>query len=156
MSDPAIEAEDLFKTFPGDVVAVDGLDLTVPRGTVYGLIGRNGSGKTTTLRLLAGILYPERGRARILGEEMWGASASVKARLGYVSQLQRLHQWMTLEELCHYASHFYDRWDGPHARSLAEHFDLDWGHPVGWMSGGQQQKAGLVLALAARPEVLIL
>jgi ABC-2 type transport system ATP-binding protein len=156
MSDLAVVAEDLYKTFPGGVVAVDGLDLSVPRGTVYGLIGRNGSGKTTTLRLLAGILYPERGSARILGEEMWGAPPTVKARMGYVSQLQRLHQWMTLEELCHYASHFYERWDPDHARWLAEHFELNWDRPVGWMSGGQQQKAGLALALAARPEVLIL
>jgi ABC-2 type transport system ATP-binding protein len=156
MSDLAVETRDLYKTFPGGVVAVDGLDLAVPRGTVYGLIGRNGAGKTTTLRLLAGVLYPEGGFAHVLGESLWQAPPEKKARLGYVSQLQRLHQWMTLEELCHYVSHFYEKWDAPHARWLADHFELNWDRPVGWMSGGQQQKAGLVLALAARPEVLIL
>src|SRR5258706_14775280 len=114
MSDVAIEARGLTKTFPG-VVAVDDLDLTVPRGTVYGLIGRNGAGKTTTLRLLAGILLPERGDALVLGREMWTAPPEERQDVAYVSQLQKIHQWMTTEELCHYASHFYDRWDMPYA-----------------------------------------
>src|SRR6185295_13994335 len=156
MSDAAIEATDLYKIFPGGVTAVDGLDLSIPRGTVYGLIGRNGAGKTTTLRLLAGVLLPDQGSARVLGREMWSATPEERAKMAYVSQLQRLHQGMTIEELCHYASHFYERWDMAYARELADHFEVDWDRPVGWMSGGQQRKAGILLAFAARPQVLIL
>ena len=156
MSDAAIEARGLYKTFPGGVVAVDGLDLTIPRGTVYGLIGRNGAGKSTTLRMLAGVLIPERGNALVLGREMWSATPEERAAMAYVSQLQRLHEWMTTEELCHYASHFYERWDGAYARQLADHFDVAWDRPIGWMSGGQQRKAAIALAFAARPQVLIL
>jgi ABC-2 type transport system ATP-binding protein len=156
MSDAAIEARDLYKTFPGGVIAVDGLDLSVPRGTVYGLIGRNGAGKTTTLRMLAGILLPERGTANVLGRDMWSAPPEARARMAYVSQLQKIHQWMTTEELCHYASHFYERWDMAYAKELAGHFGVSWDRPVGWMSGGQQRKAAILLAFAARPQVLIL
>src|SRR5258706_8345540 len=100
MSDLAIEAKRLVKRFPGGVVAVDGLDLQVPRGTVYGLIGRNGAGKTTTLRLLAGVLLPDEGSAEVLGREMWSAAPEDRARMAYVSQQQRLHQGLTTEELC--------------------------------------------------------
>jgi ABC-2 type transport system ATP-binding protein len=156
MNDAAIEARDLTKTFPGGVTAVDGLNLTIPRGTVYGLIGRNGAGKTTTLRLLAGVRLPDRGTACVLGREMWSAPPVERAKTAYVSQLQRLHEWMTTEELCHYASHFYERWDSAYARELADHFGVAWDRPIGWMSGGQQRKAAIAIAFAARPQVLIL
>jgi ABC-2 type transport system ATP-binding protein len=152
----AVEMRELTKTFPGGVVAVDGVDLTIPRGTVYGLIGRNGAGKTTTLRLLSGILHPDSGEALVLGKSLWTAEPDHRARVAYVSQLQKIHQWMTLEEICHYLSHFYPKWDQAHAVQLTDHFDLNWDRPVGWMSGGEQQKARLLLALAARPEVLLL
>lgn len=156
MSDSAVEATNLTKIFPGGVVAVEDLEFSVPRGTVYGLIGRNGAGKTTTLRLLAGILMPDQGQALVLGRDLWKATPEERAKVAYVSQLQKIHQWMTPEELCTYASHFYDRWDMAYARELADHFDVSWSRPVGWMSGGQQRKAGILLAFAARPQVLLL
>ena len=156
MSDPAIEAHDLSKTFPGGVVAVNGLDLAVPRDCVYGLIGRNGAGKTTAIRMLMGLLRPNRGTARLLGADMWTAPREQRARVAYVSQAQQVHGWMTPEELCHYASHFYERWDGPYARDLAERFGIPWQTQVGLLSGGEQRKAAILLAFAARPEVLLL
>lgn len=156
MVDLAIEARDLCKVFPDDVVAVNGLDLEVPRGTVYGLIGRNGAGKTTTLRLLMGLLRPTRGEARVLGADLWSAGSEIRSRVAYVSQAQQIHEWMTLEELCFYASHFYPDWDRAHARSLSDRFGLAWQRQVGLMSGGEQRKAAIVVAIAARPEVLLL
>jgi len=156
VSDFAIEARDLSKTFPGEVVAVNGLDMEVVTGSVYGLIGRNGAGKTTTIRLLMGLLRPNRGTARILGADLWTAPREVRARVAYVSQLQQLHAWMTTKELCHYASHFYERWEQAYARDLARRFDLPWEQQVGLMSGGEQRKASILLAFAARPEVLLL
>lgn len=156
MSELAIQAEDLSKTFPGGTVAVNGLDMSVPRGVVYGLIGRNGAGKTTTLRMLMGLLRANRGTARVLGADMWTAARRLRARVAYVSQTQQLHAWMTAEELCHYASHFYETWDAAYARGLARRWQLDWQRQVGLLSAGQQRKVSILLALAARAEVLIL
>jgi len=156
MSTLAIEVHDLGKTFPGGVVAVNGLDLEIPTDALYGLIGRNGAGKTTTIRMLMGLLRPDRGSARVLGADLLTAPRAVRARVAYVSQAQQLHAWMTLEELCHYASHFYEKWDTGYARDLARRIDVPWDRQVGLLSGGQQRNAAILLAFAARPDVLLL
>ena len=156
MNDFAIEAADLTKTFPGGVVAVNGLDLAVPRGSVYGLIGRNGAGKTTTLRLLMGLLRPDRGAARVLDRDLWTAPREARARVAYVSQAQQLHAWMTLVELARYVSPFYPRWDDEEAGRLADRFGIPDDYPVGYLSGGEQRKVAILLALATRPDVLLL
>jgi len=119
MSGPVIQATDLSKTFPGGVVAVNGLDMAVPRGAVYGLIGRNGAGKTTAIRMLMGLLRPNQGRAELLGRDMWKAPPEHRQRVSYVSQEQQVHGWMTLRELCHYVSHLYSSWDQAYALRLA-------------------------------------
>lgn len=156
MSDLAIEAHDLAKTYPGGIVAVNDLDLNIPPGTVYGLIGKNGCGKTTTFRLLLGLIRPDKGTGRVLGADLRSAPPSMRQRIAYVSQSHQLHDWMTLNDLCRYVSHFYDKWDHGYAISLAKRFDLDLHRPVGLLSGGQKQKAAMVVAFAARPEVLLL
>ena len=156
MIDAAIEANDLSKTFPGGVVAVNGLDLRVEKGSVYGLIGRNGAGKTTLIRMLVGVLRPDGGVARVLGADMLRSDRRTRQRFAYVSQTQQLHAWMTVEELCHYLSHFYEKWDAAYARDLAGRFGLAWDRQVGLMSGGEQRKVSVLLAFAARPEVLLL
>jgi ABC-2 type transport system ATP-binding protein len=152
----AIQAANLSKTFKGGVVAVSGLDLEVPRGAVFGLIGRNGAGKTTTIRLLLGLLRPDQGTARILGHDLWETPRSVRARVAYVSQAQVLPGWMSLAELARYAAHFYERWESVHVRDLARVWNLPWNRPVSTMSGGEQRRAAVLMALAAHPEVLIL
>ena len=155
MSEYVIEARGLTKSFGGSP-AVDGLDWTVERGSACGLIGRNGAGKTTTLRMLMALLRPDAGSARILGRSLWHAPASHRERVAYVSQEQNLYPWMTLVELCKYASHLYSRWDGDYASRLAARFQIPARVPVGVLSGGEKRKASILLAVAARPEVLIL
>jgi ABC-2 type transport system ATP-binding protein len=150
-----ITAKGLTKTFRG-VVAVNGLDLRVERGMVYGLIGRNGAGKTTTLRLLMGLLQPDAGEARLLGEDWWKASAAMRQRVSYVAQAGRPPDWMTLEDLCRYSAHFFERWDSGLAREMAGRWELPWSRPLGRLSGGHQRLAAILAALASRPEVLIL
>jgi ABC-2 type transport system ATP-binding protein len=156
MTDYAIETDNLNKVFPGGVVAVSALDLRVPRGVVYGLIGRNGAGKTTAIRLLMGLLRANFGSARVLGEDLRTASRETRARVAYVSQTQQVHAWMTVGELCAYASYFYEKWDTAYAQDLARRFDVPWDRQVGLTSGGQQRKVSILLALAARPDVLLL
>jgi ABC-2 type transport system ATP-binding protein len=156
MSDLAIEIRSLSKTFAGKVVAVDDLDMTVPQGVVYGLIGRNGAGKTTTLRMLMGLLAPDRGFAHLLGMDVRKADPAARARAAYVSQSQQLYSWVTLDELGYYMAQFYPYWDGGRLGQLAGRFEVPRDRPIGVMSGGEQRKAAIVLALATRAEVLVL
>ncbi len=156
MNDAVIEAIDLSKTFRPAVVAVNGLDLRVPRGAVYGLIGRNGAGKSTTLRLLMGLLRPDRGTAHVLGSDIKDAPRETRQRVTYVSQEQQLPWRMTADELMAYFSQLYDQWDTAFATDLVRRFDLDTTRPLGTLSGGDQRRVAVILALAARPDVVIL
>jgi ABC-2 type transport system ATP-binding protein len=156
MKNFAIEANNLTKTFAGGVVAVSGLDLHVERGAVYGLMGRNGAGKTTTLRLLMGLLQPDQGAARLLGKDLSSAPHALRARVAYVSQAQQLPGWMTLAELCRYVSHFYDQWNEKLAADIARRWALPKNRPIGQLSGGEQRKVAILLALSPQPEVLLL
>jgi len=152
----AIQARNLTKTFPGGNVGVSGLDLEIDRGTVFGLVGRNGAGKTTTLRILMGLLRPDHGEARILGEELRNAPHELRARVGYVSQSQQLPGWMTLKELARYAGSFYPKWNSAFVEDLCRRWEIATSRPLATLSGGEQRKAAVLMALASEPEVLIL
>jgi ABC-2 type transport system ATP-binding protein len=156
VSTAVIEARGLTRTFSGGIVAVKDLDLAVERGAVYGMIGRNGAGKTTALRLLLGLLQPDQGEARILGQDFWQAPHSVRERAAYVSQTQRLPGGMSPEDLCRCQQRVNQRWDQDHARALAKRWELPWKRPVGSLSDGEQRKTALLIAFAGRPEVLVL
>jgi ABC-2 type transport system ATP-binding protein len=153
---PAIQLRNLTKTFPGGTVGVAGLNLEISPGTVYGLMGRNGAGKTTTIRLLMGLLRPDEGEAYVLGENMWDAPRSVRARISYVSQSEQMPGWMCFRDLSRYVGNFYDNWN----RSFADDLAIRWGvsslRPLATLSGGEQRKAAIILALAPEPDVLIL
>ena len=151
-----IQARGLTKSFPDRIVAVKDLDVEIGRGTVYGLIGKNGSGKTTALRLLLGLLLPDSGEARILGWDFWRAPQSVRSRVAYVSQSQHLPEALTLEELNWFLRRCNQRWDVAYARQLADRWALPWKQRLGSFSHGRQRQAALVLAFAGRPDVLIL
>ena len=156
MSEQAIEAVNLTKTFSGGNVAVSSLDLGIPKGTVYGLMGRNGSGKSTAIKLLLGLLKADSGTARILGHELWAASRPVRSRVGYVAQHPQLPGWMNLRDLGRYVSHLYDSWDQKLFETAADRWELPLLQSVGRMSAGEQRKTAVVLALAPQPEVLLL
>jgi ABC-2 type transport system ATP-binding protein len=119
-------------------------------------MGRNGAGKTTTIRLLMGLLRPDQGEARVLGEDMRDASRTLRSKVAYVSQSEQMPAWMSLRDLFRYVSNFYERWN----KSFAEDLAIRWGisslQPVGNLSGGEQRKAAIILALASEPEVLVL
>lgn len=164
----AIHTHELSKTFnsgakgiaagnaKGRVVAVSGLNLRVPYGAVYGLIGRNGAGKTTTLRLLMGLLRPDHGWAHLLSHDLWVASRNIRQKIAYVSQLQQLPGWMTLSDLCLQHAFYYPNWDKDFADRIIRQWELPAERMISQLSGGEQRQAAIVLALAARPELLLL
>jgi ABC-2 type transport system ATP-binding protein len=156
MSEPAIKTQGLTKIFNKKLIAVNDLTLEIPPGVVYGLIGRNGAGKTTALRLMMGLLKGQSGTAHVLGHDLWFAPADVKERVTYVGQEPQLHPTMSVENFCGYLSQLYTRWDQTFAQQLTDRFELSPQQPIYAMSVGQRRKVAVLLALAARPDVVIL
>ncbi len=152
----SIESANLTKFFAPGRVAVSSLDLRIAPGTVYGLLGRNGAGKSTALRLFMGLLRPDQGSAKILGHDLWQADRSLRSRIGYVAQRQLLPGRMSLEDLGRYVGRFHEDWDHQKWHLLVKRWAMDLKVAIGWMSGGEQRKAALLLAIHAMPQVLIL
>ena len=103
---PVIATQGLTKRFGGKVV-VDRLDLTVPAGSVFALLGDNGAGKSTTIRMLTGLLPPDAGRAEVLGKDCWAAAPVLRRRVGYVPEKPRFYDWMTVREIGWFSSGFH-------------------------------------------------
>lgn len=156
MSEVAVRAEGLSKVYGRKVRALENLDLEVRRGEVYGFLGRNGAGKSTTLRLFMGLLRPTEGEALVFGNPMWRAAREQLQDVAYVAQQTRLSPRWSLNAHAQYCAQLYPRWDASYARRLVDRFELPVDRPVGTLSGGQHRAAAVVLALAARPRVLLL
>jgi ABC-2 type transport system ATP-binding protein len=155
-SDYSIETRNLAKTYHNGEAVLRGLDLKVPRGSVYGFLGRNGAGKTTAIRIVMGILRPDAGMVRVLGDPCLPMKLETRQRVGYLSQDMKFFDWMTLDRLLAFTSSFYPSWDAAYADELAVRLDVPREIPVGALSRGERQKAGLLLALAQRPDLLVL
>lgn len=140
----------------GSHAVLRGVDLAVEQGSVVGLLGTNGSGKSTFIKCLLGLLRVDGGEVRVFGEDGWDLSAAVKERLGYVPQEARFYPWMKVRQVVDYWGTFYPRWDGDWVRSLMERWEVPREQRVGPLSPGQLQRLALVLALGHRPELLVL
>jgi ABC-2 type transport system ATP-binding protein len=157
----AVEAEGLERHFKGGIRAVDGVDLVVDRGEVYGFLGPNGAGKSTTVRMLATLLRPTGGRALVAGRDVVSEAAAVRRSIGVALQDAAIDPYMTGRELLHLQAvlHGYPRRFG-HARAieLLERVDLvpAADRRVGTYSGGMRRRLDLALALVHEPEVLFL
>ena len=152
---PALQTQNLTRRF-GPTEAVRGLTLSIPAGSVCALIGPNGAGKTTTIRLLMNLLSPSAGRSEVLGVDSQRLTAATLARIGYVSEGQTLPEWMSLEQLCAFSAPLYPAWDTVLAARLSLQLMVPSDVPVRAMSRGARMKAALVLALAPRPELLVM
>ncbi len=132
------------------------LELEVPRGRIYGFLGRNGAGKTTTLQIVLGILVPDRGRIHFAGRSVRRTPPALKQRIGYVSQAQHFYEWMRCRRLGRFVAGFYPTWSQERFEALLEQLAIDPRQKVGTLSGGTKMKLAMALALATEPEILIL
>lgn len=156
----AIDTENLTKRF-GELTAVDGLTLTIAPGELFGLVGSDGAGKTTTMRMLCGIMDPTEGRARVLGRDTVREAEAIKAEIGYMSQRFGLYPDLTVLENIHFYADIY----GIPRRGRDETIDrlLAFSNltpfrrrQAGNLSGGMKQKLGLACALIHTPRILFL
>jgi ABC-2 type transport system ATP-binding protein len=140
----------------GATIALDNIRLSVPRGCVFGLVGVNGSGKATLIKHVLGLLRAETGTVRVFGRDPVADPVGVLSRIGYLSEENDLPAWMTVAELIRYTRAFYPGWRDDYAEELRQSFGLEPGVRIGTLSKGQQARAGLLVALAYRPELLVL
>lgn len=152
---PIIEVHDLVRHFRR-ADALNGVSLSVPRGCVYGLVGENGAGKTTLIKHILGALKAKHGSVRVFGKDPVAEAVAVLADIGYLSEGRDMPGWMTIRQLLRYTAAFYPKWDPAFAQQLLADFELDPGQKVRHLSRGKRALAGLVLALAHRPALLVL
>jgi ABC-2 type transport system ATP-binding protein len=155
MTAPVIVVDRLSRRF-GPKLALDDVSLEVPRGSVFGLVGANGAGKTTLIRHLLGLLRAESGTVRVFDKNPVADPVGVLGRIGYLSEDNDLPGWMRVDELMRYNQAFFPGWDQAFAERLGRDFDLDPAAKVKHLSRGQRSRAGLVVALAYRPDLLVL
>jgi ABC-2 type transport system ATP-binding protein len=155
MGDPVIQISNLTRRF-GPKTALDSVSLSLPRGAVYGLVGANGAGKTTLIRHILGLLKAERGSVSVFGLDPVADPVGVLSRVGYLSEENDLPGWMRVDELIRYTRAFYPQWDDAYADELRQSFALEASARIKTLSKGQKARAGLIVALAHRPELLVL
>jgi ABC-2 type transport system ATP-binding protein len=150
-----LEARSLKRHY-GNVLAVDGVDLNVRAGEIYGFLGINGAGKSTTIRILMGIISAEAGTIRLLGKSSSRTTVKQKQQIGYVSQEQNFYPWMSCQTLGRFVGSFYPSWDKAEFYRLLELFGIPASRRVSHLSGGMRAKLALAMAIAPHPQILIL
>lgn len=140
----------------GQTTVVDQLTLEIPKGNFLGLIGANGAGKSTTLKMLAGLLEPSAGTAEILGVSIGNLKSNDLARIGYVPESHQIYRWMTVAETVWFCKRLNPRWNDATCAALLQQFRLDESKKVKSLSKGMLAKLGLALAISHDPELLIL
>jgi len=140
----------------GGKLALDNISLCVPAGVVLGLVGENGAGKTTLIRHVLGLLKAQTGSVRVFGHDPVLDPVRVLSQIGYLCEEPDLPGWMRVHEMLRYVAAFYPTWDPAYAEQLRRDFALDSQMKVKHLSKGQRARAGLLAALAYRPDLLLL
>lgn len=140
----------------GDVRALDGLDLTVDEGEVYGFLGRNGAGKSTALQIIMGITLPNSGEITLFDARIKGDDPTNRQHVGYVAQEQHFYEWMTAQRIGKFVSGFYPTWDDAEYQRLLRLLEVPIDRKILGFSGGMRANLALSLALAHRPRLLLL
>ncbi|HEX4497965.1 MAG TPA: ABC transporter ATP-binding protein [Thermoanaerobaculia bacterium] len=154
MTDLAVQFAGVGKTYRH--FTLEDIDLELPTGSIMGFIGANGAGKSTTLRILMGLVHQDRGDVRVLGFPMPAQGAAAKRDIGFVSEDMRLYKTATLAWHMAFIRSIFPGWDQAYAETLLKRFDLKAEQKLKGVSHGQRVKAALLLVLARRPRLLVL
>ena len=157
MTDYIIETQGLTKSFNG-TPALQGLDLRVPKGSIFGFLGRNGAGKTTTIKALIGLLRPDSGAARVFGIHVMDADRSieVRRRIGFVTEDKELYPYMTVEQIIRFTRPLFPKWRTDLEKRYMQMFELPPKRKIPDLSKGMRSKLMLLLAICRRADLLIL
>ncbi len=150
-----VEVDGLSRWY-GSTRALENVSLRAEVGQVYGLVGANGAGKTTLIKHLLGLLRPQKGVVRVFGLDPVRDPVGVLRKVGYLSEQRELPEWMRLDELLRYTQAYHPTWDSSYAGELLDSFGLDRRKKFADLSQGMRAQAGLVVAVAHRPDLLIL
>jgi ABC-2 type transport system ATP-binding protein len=140
----------------GKTTALDDVSFDVPKGSVFGLVGENGAGKTTLIKHMLGLHKAQSGTVRVFGKDPVQEPEAVLAGIGYLSEDHDLPRWMRVSELIRYNQAFYPMWDPAYCEELRQTFGLDLDAKIKNLSRGQRAQAGLLVALAHKPPLLLL
>jgi ABC-2 type transport system ATP-binding protein len=155
MAEPAIKIEGLHFSY-GRKKVLKGVNLEVPKGSIFGFIGRNGTGKTTTIKTLLGLQKPQSGRCIIGGLDSSKNTLEIRKRIGFMAEDQQMYGWMKVSRIIEWVAGFYSNWDYKFADELAEILRLPKDMKVKELSKGQNSSLALLLALGHRPDIVIL
>ncbi len=150
-----IVTENLIKNY-GPKRVVDHLSLRIPEGCVYGFLGRNGAGKSTTIRMLMGMVQPDYGRIEILGEPLESLRPETRSRIAYIAEGHPLYGSLRIGEMVSFARSFYKTWDDRMVGRILDHFELSRKQRIRRLSRGQQAQVSLAIAMGPDPELLVL
>ena len=154
-NDYVIETRALSKRY-GRKLALDNLDLRIPRGRIHAIVGANGAGKSTLFRILMGFMPPTAGEACILGKDSQTLTPQDRSRIGFVNEEHTLPNWMRVAQVASMQKHQYPRWNQQAYDSVIGHYHVLPEQKVGQLSRGERAGFNLALALAQRPELLVL
>lgn len=155
MNNSVIEIDHLTKYY-GHREIVRDISLHIPRGCIYGFLGRNGMGKTTTIRILLGMENPTRGRTSVFGEDSRRLSPGTRARIGYLPEGHHVYGWMTVRECGRFQASYFPTWNQDIFEAVITHFRLTPKMKAGHLSRGQRAGLCLAMTLAPEPELLVL
>jgi ABC-2 type transport system ATP-binding protein len=154
MTDLSVELSGVSKKYR--YFMLDNISLKLPQGQIMGLIGANGAGKSTTIRILMGLVRQDSGEARVLGHSMPAQQVAAKWDIGFVSEDMRLYDSMTLAWHMNFIRSIYPNWDASYAQLLVKRFGLRAEQKIKGLSHGQLVKSALLLVLARKPKLLVL
>jgi ABC-2 type transport system ATP-binding protein len=154
MNELAVQFERVCKTYR--LFKLEDISFRLPTGSIMGFIGTNGSGKSTTIRILMGLVHQDTGQVQVLGQTMPAEQAKAKQDIGFVSEDLRLYKAATITWHMNFIASIYPTWDATYAQHLLQSFDLKAGQVIKGLSHGQRVKAALLLVLARRPKLLVL